>query len=538
MGRIEQAADCFNQGANMGKRYFGSSHSLTLKFLHKLNSPSMVGFPVIENGTRQSRRETQLCDTERQKSLENTMSARSSKCFGTKQLQEEQKTKDLEELRRLMYKSNQTRREDTTKFIDNLPRSVKTTLEENYTETTKGRFINQSVNEGEIIMRPESRNEQQLESILAEQKNEQEKRLKEIEERAHKEIKKVKEEKERAIAELREANEMQLKEMEAKIMVKLQQIEEASKNSFINSKSNLEAKIDTSSSSHRVSTRNEKSLSTNGVSKTKDKLKQNEKKELVYCRILDNIDHKYKVSIHGKYNSNEDIVIEVNITCLNNKDIIIQKEVLDTKKIKEILSSVAINDVIPKRLTLRSLADIMKYGVLPFIQVSKDQVDIWIHPTGIIKDYNLQIAFLETVCHMDLNYIEKRQMRIVLSPIDVESSNSFYIDLDYDELTFDSQFPLIDSKIYKQTPNEVWLPTFAPVPVDFVDTFDKAFTQIESYFEERDKKSFREVVEDNSLKGVLITIRDNKQILWILRDKETHFEIHCETLYEIESKFY
>ena len=401
-----------------------------------------------------------------------------------------------------------------------------------------------------------------LETLLAVQREEEQKRLKEIQVRTQEEIEKVKQEKERALAELKENNDKQLKDIEEKIMAKLRLQQDAGK-SQIAIEASEPIKEEIKQTEIIKSKKNMKTEHSPSSSKKKDKLKRSEEgkigkppkneekknkiidtpKEFIYCYMLSYKKRKYKIMAYGKQNEKKKFGVIIAIKCLDDSSIKINKESYNNEDVKQILNSTSAKDIAPYSAFakgLRSLSEIMRYGILPFVQIGQDKnIEIWVHASGITNDHEIQVNFLGSICHVDLNYVENNRMRICLSLVSSDQSECLYIDLDYDKGTFANQFPKVDISEYKQDPNEVWLPCFKSVPVEFIDRLDSAFTEIELYLKRthRGPFSFSDVVKDESLKCIVVSTQETKdqQTLWIIRNKRSHFEIYCKALYEVKN---
>jgi len=267
-------------------------------------------------------------------------------------------------------------------------------------------------------------------------------------------------------------------------------------------------------------------------------------KEYLYCKLLINPDHTYKISVYGKINSTQLMEARIVITCIDNPSLKIQEEFLDDSSIKQILTATSFKDVAPygiREKGLKTLPDIIKYGIIPFAQVGQENeernIEVWVHASGIIADSGLQLSFLNTICHMGLHHVEGQRLRLSLTFVESEGGPSLYIDMDYDKAGFAKMFPLKNIEEYKKSANEVWLPCFKPVPIDFLNYLDTALTEIESYLRRthKGKFTFDEVLKDETLRCILIVVNDSNKTLWILR-KEGNFEIYCKTLYKVKCK--
>eukprot|EP01022_Parablepharisma_sp_SALTPOND_P014529 TRINITY_DN1986_c0_g1_i1.p2 TRINITY_DN1986_c0_g1~~TRINITY_DN1986_c0_g1_i1.p2 ORF type:complete len:481 (-),score=86.55 TRINITY_DN1986_c0_g1_i1:677-2119(-) len=438
------------------------------------------------------------------------------------------------------------------------------------------------------------------EAAAAAQKEEELKRMQEIQAKTQKEIEEVKKEKERALAELKANNDKYLQEMEAKLFARFQAQQDAEKTKLKEElervakleKEKLQAELDNAKKKleqkpeppqkpvskpplpkpklveeeksipvppmHELKPeQSEMKTSSQDLSESKkqetameEELKVEGPEEHLYAKILHNTDHTYKLLVQGRQEAGQKMEIRVMMRCLDSPGLKIKDEVLDESNVQQILTATSLRDVAPYNVMakgLGSLTSIMKYGVMPFAQIGQEgedrNIEIWVHAGGIIKDNGLQVTFLGATCHMGLHHIEGEKMRISLTLIDSENGGSLYIDLDYDKVSFMKEFSKTDIIKHKEDPKEEWLPCFEPVPIEFLNHVDSALTEIESYLKRthRGRFTFEDVAKDPSLRAILVTVRspNSKQTLWILREKEVNsrFDIYCKTLYDVTSTF-
>ena len=114
----------------------------------------------------------------------------------------------------------------------------------------------------------------------------------------------------------------------------------------------------------------DKSLSvqaqTQEISNTQDAIPRPQSpKECIFCKILHNVDHMYKVLVYGKCDLNQKLQIRITMSCIDDPNIKIKDEFLDDENIKQILTATSENDVAPYNVQakgLQTLEEIIIYA--------------------------------------------------------------------------------------------------------------------------------------------------------------------------------
>eukprot|EP00347_Sterkiella_histriomuscorum_P005987 403354508 len=299
--------------------------------------------------------------------------------------------------------------------------------------------------------------------------------------------------------------------------------------------------------------------------------------QVIFCEGL-----YYKMYCEGCIGKDGKPIFKMHGICEDPKIQVMDEELIFFE-MRSILNLIIVKDVLPPFLpikNIRTFTDICKYFIFPFLlttsenkleenltpdsnnnhnQVAPPQlsnrnsnerfIEIWGRSPGLLSQPT-QIMILKNLCNVSLHYASDRYFKLAITSLDQESANSLYLDLYFDESSFDKYFQMLDPADFKMKDGqtiptkegEIKLPTIKIVDKDFLFEIEGALKTFENYLfnEFGQEVQFPYVVYERT--GIIyqLRVRDegNLQELWCVKDdqKAQCFEIICKTLYELRIK--